>query len=257
MKIAIVEDEPLTLNRIRNIINAQNSDLEVVGTAQSNKELLELLNSDIQIDLLLCDIHLADGLSFNVLKDKAISFPIIFVTAYDKYALESFEHNCIDYILKPIQEERLLKAFDKVKNLKSQPLDLTQINADFLKNMMIGYQSKEFKKRFLTKSGNKIRFVNADEIAYFYSYEGITYVYEKETKKKSIVEFTLSELESHLLDPSKFFRVSRSVIIQLDDLVEMRPYQNGRMMLMLNSQPEADIIVARDRVNDFKNWINQ
>ncbi|SNS21719.1 two component transcriptional regulator, LytTR family [Belliella buryatensis] len=257
MKIAIVEDEPLTLNRIRNIINAQNSDLEVVATAQSNKELLELLRSDVQIDLMLCDIHLADGLSFNVLKDNVISFPIVFVTAYDKYALESFDHNCVDYILKPIQEERLLKAFDKVKNLKSQSLDLTQINADLLKNMILGYQSKDFKKRFLTKSGSKIRFVNAQDIAYFYSYEGITYVYEKETKKKSIIDFTLSELEAQHLDPSKFFRVSRSVIIQLDDLVEMKPYQNGRMMLMMNTQPETDIIVARDRVNDFKNWINQ
>ncbi len=257
MKIVIVEDEPLTLNRIKNIILAQNADLEIVGTAQSNKELKLLLDSDLAIDLMLCDIHLADGLSFNVLKQRSITFPIIFITAYDQYALQSFEHNCIDYILKPIQEAKLLKAFEKVKRLKTPSIELAQINADFLNNLMQSYPKKEFKKRFLAKAGNKIRFINSSDIAYFYSQEGITYVFEKETRKKSIIEQTLSDLEKNLLDPNKFFRVSRSIIIQQDELTEMRPFQNGRVLLMMHTQPENEIIVARDRVNDFKNWVNQ
>ncbi|MCH7414954.1 LytTR family DNA-binding domain-containing protein [Belliella sp. R4-6] len=257
MKIVIVEDEPLTLNRIRNIVTEQNAENQIVGTAQSIKELKEVLDSDVEIDLLLCDIHLADGLSFNALKGREITFPIVFVTAYDQYAIQSFEHNCVDYILKPIQEERLLKAFEKVKNLRKESVDLSQINAEFINKLIQGYQEKVFKKRFLTKSGNKIRFVNAEDIAYFYSQDGLTYVFERETRKKSVIDNTLNDLEKNLLDPCSFFRISRSVIINLDDLLEMKLIQNGRMKLLMHTQPETDIIVARDRLNDFKNWINQ
>ncbi|MCH7396692.1 LytTR family DNA-binding domain-containing protein [Belliella sp. DSM 107340] len=257
MKIVIVEDEPLTLNRIRNLVIEQNSENQIIATAQSIKELKEILDSLTEIDLLLCDIHLADGLSFKALKGREITFPIVFVTAYDQYAIQSFEHNCIDYILKPIQEERLLKAFEKVKNLRKETPDFSKINSEFINKLIQGYQEKVFKKRFLTKSGNKIRFVNTEDIAYFYSQDGLTYVYERETRKKSLIDNTLNELEKNLLDPNGFFRISRSVIINLDDLLEMKLIQNGRMKLLMHTQPETDIIVARDRLNDFKNWINQ
>ena len=205
---------------------------------------------------MICDIHLADGLSFNAFKGKGIDFPIIFITAYDQYALESFDHNCIDYVLKPIQEERLLKAFDKLENLMIDNKALG-INPEFVEELIKKYSSKEYKKRFLTKVGSKIRFVPVEDIAYFYSEEGVTYLLEKGSAKKYIVDQSLSELENYLLDPMKFYRINRSMIIHLDSLVEMKPYFNGRLMLYMGAQDENEIVVARERVNEFKNWLNK
>jgi two-component system, LytTR family, response regulator LytT len=256
MKIVIVEDEPLALQRIKSIISDNKISWEVVGTAQSIKELVAIFESELDFDLMICDIHLADGLSFKAFRGRNIDFPIIFITAFDQYALQSFDHNCIDYVLKPIQEERLLKAFEKLESLtlSNSP---TNFNADFVETFLNSYSQKNYKKRFLSKTGNKIRFVPVEDVAYFYSEGGITYLVETGSAKKYIIDFNLSELENHLLDPMRFYRINRSMIIHLDSLVEMKPYFNGRLMLYMSAAFENDIVVARERVNEFKNWINQ
>jgi len=256
MKIVIVEDEPLALLRIKSIVKENRNDWEVVGTAQSIKELVAIFESKLTFDLMICDIHLADGLSFKAFKGRDIDFPIIFITAFDQYALQSFDHNCIDYVLKPIQEERLLKAFDKLESLSLSNAP-TNLNTDFVENFLNTYSQKSYKKRFLTKTGNKIRFVPVEDVAYFYAEGGVTYLIETGSAKKYIVDFSLSELENHLLDPMRFYRINRSMIIHLDSLVEMKPYFNGRLMLYMSAASENDIVVARERVNEFKNWINQ
>jgi two-component system, LytTR family, response regulator LytT len=256
MKVIIVEDEPLALQRIKSIIHENKPGWEIVSTAQSIKELLAIFDKGLNFDLMICDIHLADGLSFKAFKGKKIDFPIIFITAYDQYALQSFDHNCIDYVLKPIQEERLLKAFEKFENLVSNDLP-TGFNEEIIEELLSKYASKNYKKRFLTKIGNKIRFVPVEDVAYFYAEGGVTFLVETGSPKKYIVDISLSDLESNLLDPLKFYRINRSMIIHLDSLVEMKPYLNGRLMLYMSSPCESDIVVARERVNEFKNWINQ
>jgi two-component system response regulator LytT len=256
MKVIIVEDEPLALQRIRSIIVENKKWWEVVATAQSIKELKTIFENRLEFDLMICDIHLADGLSFKAFKGNEINFPIIFITAYDQYALQSFDHNCIDYVLKPIQEERLLKAFDKLENLMMDNNSM-RISPEIVEEMIKKYSSKEYKKRFLTKMGTKIRFVPVEDIAFFYAEGGVTYLLEKGSAKKYIVDQSLSELENYLLDPMKFYRINRSIIIHLDSLVEMKPYFNGRLILYMGSQSENEIIVARERVNEFKNWLNK
>jgi two-component system response regulator LytT len=256
MKIVIAEDEPLALQRIKSIVKEHKANWKIVATAQSIKELVFIFESGPTFDLMICDIHLADGLSFNAFKGRDIDFPIIFITAFDQYALQSFDHNCIDYILKPIQEERLLKAFDKIESLTLNEAP-TNFNADFVENFLNTYSQKKFKKRFLTKAGSKIRFVPVEDVAYFYAEGGVTYLIETGSAKKYLVDFSLSDLENHLLDPMRFYRINRSMIIHLDSLVEMKPYFNGRLMLYMNAASENDIVVARERVNEFKNWINQ
>ena len=256
MKIVIVEDEPLALQRIKSIIHEHKISWEVAGNAQSIKELNAIFESGLVFDLMICDIHLADGLSFKAFRGREIDFPVIFITAFDQYALQSFDHNCIDYVLKPIQEERLLKAFDKLESLKLQDAP-TNFNADFVESFLNKYSQKNYKKRFLTKTGNKIRFVPVEDVAYFYAEGGVTYLVETNTAKKYIVDFSLSDLENHLLDPMRFYRINRSMIIHLDSLIEMKPYFNGRLMLYMSTASETDIVVARERVNEFKNWINQ
>ena len=256
MKVIIVEDEPLALQRIKQVIRDNRSDWEVVGSAQSIKELISIFESELVFDLMICDIHLADGLSFKAFSGREIDFPIIFITAFDQYALQSFDHNCIDYVLKPIQEERLVKAFDKLESLALNNTP-TNFNADFVENFLNTYSQKNYKKRFLTKTGNKIRFIPVEDVAYFYVEGGVTFLVETGSAKKYIVDFSLSDLESHLLDPMRFYRINRSMIIHLDSLVEMKPYFNGRLMLYMSAGSENDIVVARERVNEFKNWINQ
>jgi DNA-binding LytR/AlgR family response regulator len=256
MKIIIVEDEPLVLQRISAIVKDRREGWEIVGSVQSVKELSQILDNAVTFDLMLCDIHLADGLSFKAFNNRPINFPIIFITAYDQYALQSFDHNCIDYILKPIQEERLLKAFEKTESLIDNRIP-SLFNQEMINDLLKNYQAKAYKKRFLTKSGSKIRFVSGEDVAYFYSDGGMSYLIEKGSNKKNIIEHSLNELEQRLLDPAKFYRVNRSIIVHLDGFVEMKPYFNGRMLLSMNAQNDHEIVVARDKVNEFKNWLNQ
>lgn len=256
MKTALIEDEPLALKRIENIIKQHRPEWEISFKAQSVRELEEFFSGDIEIDLMLCDIHLADGLSFKAFKDKQPKFPIIFITAYDEYALRSFEHNCIDYILKPIDEARMIQSFEKLEKL-GQVQNSSLIHPDLFEKLLKNYQRKSYKKRFLSKIGKRIKFIPVDDISFFYSEGGAVYLVEKDGSKKYMIDHNLQELEENLLDPARFHRINRSTIIHLEGLVEMKPYINGRLLLSMTSVSDTKIVVARERVNDFRNWINQ
>jgi DNA-binding LytR/AlgR family response regulator len=252
MNVLLVEDEPLAQQRISSILTKNFPDWKIVDTAQSVKEFKSAWCSNPELDLILCDIHLADGLSFKAFQDQKIDLPIIFITAFDQYALQSFDHNCIDYVLKPIDENRLIQACKKALQFKSSP-----INQEFISNFLTHYSQKIYKKRFLTKLGNRFSFVTVDHVSYFYSEEGMTYLIENGSNQRQLIDQSLTELESVLLDPMKFYRVNRSMIINLESLTDIKPYYNGRLVLSMNSKCEEAIVVARERVNEFKNWINQ
>jgi DNA-binding LytR/AlgR family response regulator len=252
MNILLIEDEPLAQQRISSILAKHFPDWVIMDKAQSLKEFKHCLVTYPQIDLIFCDIHLADGLSFQAFETTKITTPIIFITAYDQYALQSFDHNCIDYVLKPIEEDRLVKACQKAIGTP-----LKEISSDFINSFLANYSQKSYKKRFLTRIGNRFSFVAVDQVSYFYSRDGITYLMEIESQQRQLIDHSLNELESNLLNPLKFYRVNRSIIINLESLQEIRPYHNGRLVLGMNSKCEEAIIVARDRVNNFKNWINQ
>ncbi|WP_111669468.1 LytR/AlgR family response regulator transcription factor [Algoriphagus litoralis] len=254
--LLVVEDEPLALTRIRDIIRKYRPDWVIEETAQSISELEQSLQNQHTFDLILCDIHLADGLSFKAFQKAKVHVPVIFITAYDAYALQSFDHNCIDYVLKPIQEDRLVQAFEKVEKLH-HPAKQPSLSPEFVSSFLQNYSQKFFKKRFLTKSGSKLSFTAVEDIAFFYADGGITFLVESGTSNKFIVDHSLNELENDLLDPNKFYRINRSFIINLDNLIEMKPYHNGRLALSLKAKSDETIVVARERVNEFKSWINQ
>ena len=254
--LLLVEDEPLAQARISSIVRKHRPDWVIVDTLQSIVEVEKALENQDEFDLILCDIHLADGLSFKAFQKKKINTPIIFITAYDEYALQSFDHNCIDYVLKPIQEERLILAFEKVESF-SVDSPSSVISTEFVEKFLRHYSLKSYKKRFLTKSGSKLSFTSVEDIAFFYANEGITFLVESGTSNKFIIDHGLGELEIELLDPKKFYRINRSFIINLDNLIEMKPYPNGRLALSLNAKCDEAIVVARERVNEFKSWINQ
>ncbi|MHA7129122.1 LytR/AlgR family response regulator transcription factor [Algoriphagus namhaensis] len=257
MKILLAEDEHLAQDKIKSILSEKYPDYEIVELVESLAELEEALESGLQYDLLLCDIHLADGLVFHALSKKDVSCPIIFITAYDSYSLEAFNHFCLDYVLKPIDEHRLDEAFLKYSRLKGENRSPV-IEASVFENILKNYSSKRFKKRFLAKFGSKFKFIAAEEVACFYSQDGITYLMKIGSPQKYIVDYNLNELVQEHLDPLKFYRINRSVIIHLDGLMEMKPYTNGRLSLTIDGpQLEDALVVAREKVTDFKNWINQ
>lgn len=254
--LLLVEDEPLAQARITSIIRQHRPEWVIAETAQSTRELEHALREQGNFDLILCDIHLADGMSFSALQGKTLQIPIIFITAYDEYALQSFDHNCIDYVLKPIQEDRLLRAFDKVESL-GNPDSHKTLSPEFFSQFIKNYTQKTFKKRFLVKSGAKLSYTLVDQAAFFYAEDGITFLVESNSSQKYVIDYSLNELESIHLDPQKFYRINRSMIINLDNLLEMKPYQNGRLVLSLTARSDDAIVVARERVNEFKSWINQ
>lgn len=254
--LLLVEDEPLAQARIRSILQKNYPIWTFEEGIQTVKDLKIALNNQESYDLILCDIHLADGLSFSAFKDIEIKVPIIFITAFDQYALQSFEHNCIDYILKPIQEERLIRAIEKYRTLSKEGT-ATANTKEFVEEFLGKYIQKNHKKRFLTRSGNRLCFIPAESVAYFYAEDGVTFLIESGSSQRFIVDHSLNDLEKDLLDPNKFYRINRSVIINLDYLIEMRPYVNGRLAVSLNAKSDDQLIVAREKVSEFKSWINQ
>lgn len=256
MNLLIFEDEPLAQQRVVQIIQKTRPEWIISGTAQSIGEAKNLLQNSSGIDLLICDIHLADGECFKIFENQHLQIPIIFLTAYDQHALESFNHYCIDYVLKPLQESRLLRAFEKYEQLCLSEEKL-ELESNVIQSVIKKLSSKNYKQRFLTKVGSKMLFKDIHEVAYFYAEDKIVYLKEVGTSKKYIINFSLDELEKKILDPSQFYRINRSIIINLEALVEMKTYHNGRLKLFVKSSDDLDLIVARERVGHFKDWINQ
>jgi len=256
MKLLIFEDEPLAQQRVQQIISKRRPDWEILGFAQSIAESRDLIKHQENIDLIICDIHLADGECFKIFENQNLKTPIIFLTAYDQHALESFNHYCIDYVLKPLQESRLIQAFEKFEQLCAAE-KAVDFDHNMIKAVLEKISSKSYKQRFLTKVGNKMLFKDIHEIAYFYAEDKIVYLKEIGSAKKYIVNFSLDELEKTILDPNQFYRINRSIIVNLEALVEMKSYHNGRLKLVVKSSDDLDLIVARERVGQFKDWINQ
>jgi DNA-binding LytR/AlgR family response regulator len=253
MKVLLAETDLTILNKTKNILERKIPGITLIETAQTIQELNLKLDSQFTFDLILTEIRFSDGLFFDAFENRNLNVPIIFTNNSAEFALRAFDFNCVDYILKPAVEDRLIKAFSKFKNLYHPPTEGLRYQNEKLGTAT----SKTFKKRFLTKVGNKIRFVSAEDISYLFSEDGLSYLVEKGSNQKSILDHGMIELETVLLDPSKFYRINRSVIINSEDLMEMKPYLNSRLILTLKSKSQQELVVARERVSDFKKWINQ
>ena len=253
MKVLLAESDFNTQNKIREILEQKISGIQLIDFAQNMEDFNSKLDQQLNYNLIVSEIEFPDGLIFEALANRNLKEPIIFLNASDQYAFRSFDHNCIDYILKPVLEGRLLKAISKLKSLQ----EIHSQGSGFVENRLKKPISKTYKKRFLTKVGNKIKFVSTDEISYLYSEDGLSYLVEKGSNQKSILDHGMNELESELLDPMKFYRINRSCIVNSEDLMEMKPYLNSRLLLFLKSKTQQELVVAREKVSDFKKWVNQ
>lgn len=254
MKILIIEDEKLAVEKLVNLLATVAPDSEIVGTLDSIDDAVAWLNHHPHPDLVISDIHLIDGLCFNIFSQIKVECPIIFATAYEKYAIQAFEVNSIDYLLKPVQEQRLAQALTKYSDLtQSQESDRTELYEEFKK--LLTNKNKNYKSRFLCKLGNKIKSIPTENIAYFYSANKMTFLVDK-NQQRLPVNNTLDEIDQ-LVDPDSFFRVNRKFISHYEAISEIHPYFKGRLKLKLAPHIEEDIVVSTEKSPIFKAWLDR
>ena len=258
MKIFIVEDEDLAIKKLKKTLQSVDEEASVVGEADSIKSSVEWLQSNPAPDLILMDIELADGQSFEIFNQTKVQSPVIFVTSYDEYALKAFKVNSIDYLLKPVQKEDLQAALEKYRQIKNLYKDSQspQISMDALvKELQQKLNIKEYRKRFLVKHGQKLVSIETDDIAYFFS-DGRLNFFKTNDNRKFVVDYTMDEL-GDMLDPDKYFRISRSYFISVNSVDQIHDYFGNRLLLHLKPASEKEAIVSREKVSDFKDWLGK
>ena len=250
MTTIIIEDEKPAARLLQRKL--QKLDVEVGVLLHSVEEALEWFTINEHPDLIFLDIQLSDGLSFEIFEKVEIKSAVIFTTAYDEYALRAFKLNSIDYLLKPIDEDDLVVAVSKFKS-RLPKQETLQLDFEQIKKMLSNPFDKNFKKRFTVKIGQHLKVILVEEIECFFSENKGTYTHTFDNRN-FLIETTLELLEQDL-DPSEFFRVSRKFIIPLKAIKEIVVHSNSRLKVILPSYKDEEVIVSREKVADFKNWI--
>ena len=252
MKVLIIEDEKFAVERLSFFLQQQEQPVTIVATTDTVENSVNFLETAPELDLIFMDIALGDGKSFEIFEKTKVPCPVIFITAYDEYAIQAFKHNSIDYLLKPLKKTELEFALNKFRN---QTVAL-QDQFDFSKLLEQFKEKREgYKTRFMVKKGTRLFSINANEVAFFYTKERLQYIKTFE-KEDYIVENNLDELESQL-DPAHFFRVNRQFIINHPAIDKMHLWFDGKIKLSVNPAAYEDIIISRLRANDFKKWLGK
>lgn len=250
MNVIIIEDEKPSARRLQRML--QVLDVEVNQMLHSVTEAIEWFKNNEQPDLIFLDIQLSDGLSFEIFEEVTVTSAIIFTTAFDEYALQAFKLNSVDYILKPIDDEELQTAVTKYKTLQPQAKNV-QLNFEDIKKLLGNPVEREYKTRFTTKIGQHIKIISVEDIECFYSENKGTYAHTIDGRDY-LLDITLEKLEDEL-SPKEFFRVNRTFYVHINAIKDIIAYTNSRLQLKLNNFKEQDVIVARERVKDFKVWL--
>lgn len=252
MKILIIEDEKHNASRLQRLLAEILPESEIVGVLETVKESVNWLKIESAPDVILMDIRLSDGLSFDIFEKADVVSPVIFTTSYDEYAVRAFKVNSIDYLLKPIEKEELDAALKKAKREREKSvvtLELEQLLSLFRKKSPI------FRKRFLLSGFNGYKTISVDEIAYISTEQKNTYLVTCEGKSE-ILEQTMDELEDEL-DPDVFFRANRQFIIHLDSVSMIQNDTNGKLRLILKEDRSVEVIVSREKAPLLKEWLDR
>lgn len=250
MNVLIIEDEKPAARLLQRKL--QKLGLEAGTMLHSVEESIEWFQNNPHPELIFLDIQLSDGLSFEIFESIPIQSAVIFTTAYDEYALRAFKLNSIDYLLKPIDEDDLETAVNKYKGRQPQPQSLS-LDFDQIKRMLANPAEKSYKKRFTVKMGQHLKMINIEDAECFYSENKGTYIHTVDGRDY-LLENTLEQLENDL-DPTKFFRVSRKFIVSINSIKDIVVYTNSRLKIILPTYKEDEVIVSRERVNDFRTWL--
>lgn len=253
MRILIIEDEQPAAKQLAKLIQKIRPQAQLISALDSIEASVEFLRDPaILPDLIFMDIQLADGLSFDIFNQVDVQTPVIFTTAFDQYTLRAFKVNSIDYLLKPIEPDELLAALDKYENIYQQPTALSPAVLHQLKNALT---EPAYKERFLIKIGQQLIYLRTEDIRYFFTEESLVYAITRENKKH-LVDFSLDQLEQ-VLSPRDFFRISRKIILHIEAIHKIHTYFNGRLKLDILPPQDLEAIVSRDRVPDFKLWLDR
>jgi len=250
MNVLIIEDEKPAARRLSRMLAVL--DIEANVMLHSVEESINWLQNNEHPDLILLDIQLSDGLSFEIFEEIAVKSAIIFTTAYDEYALKAFKLNSIDYLLKPIVEEELKVAVDKYKSQQNNTSEV-KVTIDDIRKLLINPIDRKFKKRLTIKVGQHIKIIHVNEIECLYSENKSTYIHTKENRNH-LLDHSLEHWQEQV-DPEQFFRVNRTFIVHINAIKDIISYSNSRLKLILHSYKDSEIIVSRERVKEFKEFI--
>ncbi|WP_026710418.1 LytR/AlgR family response regulator transcription factor [Flavobacterium filum] len=250
MRIIIIEDEKPAARLLQRKV--EKLGLQIETMLHSVEESLQWFQENQHPDLIFLDIQLSDGLSFEIFEQIEIKSAVIFTTAFDEYALRAFKLNSIDYLLKPIDEDDLEIAIAKFKN-QFQKSSLASLDFEAIKRMLVYPIEKSYKQRFTIKIGEHLKMISIDEVECFFSENKGTYLHTIDNRDY-LLDTTLEQLESEL-NPKDFFRVSRKFIIPLKTIKDIVVYSNSRLKVILPTYKGDEVIVSREKVNDFKEWL--
>ncbi|HTF19865.1 MAG TPA: LytTR family DNA-binding domain-containing protein [Chryseolinea sp.] len=250
MQVAIVEDEILTARRLSEMLVQYDSSIEVIRVLSSVEGFVQWFSQEDKPDLIFMDIKLEDDSAFRIFEQVKVAVPVVFTTAYDEYMLQAFQSNGIDYLLKPVDQQRLSAAVDKFKSLRTHFTSEQQAALADLVRQPAGY-----KERFLVTVGTRTISYTAGEVAYFFVNDKITYLVAKQGNT-SPLNYSLEWLEQHI-DPKMFFRVNRQCIVSYDAILQGQNQSNSRIKLEVKPAPRFDVFVSGDRVTDFRRWFGK
>lgn len=252
MKVLSIEDEAPTFRRLQKILEEVAPDAEILEVIDSVEEAVKWLNNHQPPDLLFMDIQLSDGISLQIFEQVRIMRPIIFTTAFDDYMLRAFKVNSIDYLLKPIKAEELRASLDKFRELRMQFGQTTPVEIhEVVRQIRLG--EKSYKSRFLVKQGDRMLSVETEQIAFFMTRHGVVHLVTADNKKY-LMDQSLDDL-SGTLDPARFFRANRQVIVQFGSIVAVHRYHKGKLLLETRPAAEEPITISAERAAEFKNWM--
>ncbi|MBL3549797.1 LytR/AlgR family response regulator transcription factor [Chryseobacterium sp. KMC2] len=249
-KILIIEDEKPNADRLKRLLLKLRPHAEIVSAEDSIISAVNWLENNAAPDMIMMDVRLADGLSFEIFNKFDIRSPVIFTTAYDEYAVQAFKYNSIDYLLKPIEEEELELALRRYETfIETVPFVGTAIEG------LLNYiQPKDYRKRFLIPHRDGYKTVLSEDVLYFYTELGISKAMLNTGSVENVPQ-TLEELEKQL-DPKFFFRANRQFIIHIDSVKQIFNHFNGKLKLELRKQPEIEVVVSREKASAFKSWLD-
>ena len=248
IKALIIEDEAPAARRLEKLLLECDPTIKIVDTIESVEEGIFWLQNNTHPDVIFSDIQLADGVSFLIYEKIMPLCPIVFITAFDQFAIRAFEVNCIDYLLKPFSKEQLEKSLDKLRQLRFKK------NAG-MQNLMNDLVAKKPKQRFLINKGDSLIPVSTSEIAYIYTEDKAVMLMTK-TNKNYFINFSLDEVEQQV-DDRYFFRLNRQIIIHIDSIAKISNYFNGKLKVEVNPKFPAEIVVSRAKAPVFKDWLEQ
>lgn len=244
-RILIFEDEPAALKRLIRMVNEIRPQYEIAGTSDNINDALGLLRNE-NYSLILSDIQLSDGVCFEIFEKFNPEKPIIFITAYNDYAIKAFDFNGIHYLLKPINYEALTQAFVKFEKNKIDTSNIKDIQLD-------NQFETQYQKRLISKVGQKLKVIETNSVSLFYTETGLVYA-KTFSNQKYVLDETLENIIQKI-DPKIFFRINRQMIVHVDAVEDMIAHSSNRLKLKLKTNHDSDIVVSKEKTTAFKQWI--